>query len=168
MCSTRRPCASPRRRGSRARARCARSDSTAARIGVSTMPSSRCFQATGRGRGFGRVSANRAFVDERVARFLESPALSDSTRRAYGVDVRQFSSWLESRGLRLDDVDIRSFADYAADLGRRRPKLAPTTIARKLAAVRALVRFALGAERVPEASFAPRRPRRLPEAPKSE
>src|SRR5205823_3109347 len=166
--STRRPYASPRRRGSRARARCGRVDSTAARTGVSTMPSSRCFPATGRGRGFGRVSANRAFVDERVARFLESPALSDSTRRAYGVDVRQFSSWLSSRGLRLDDFDVRAFAEYAAELGRRRPKLAPATIARKLAAVRALVRFALGPERVPDTSFAPKRPRRLPEAPKSE
>ena len=94
--------------------------------------------------------------------------MADSTRRAYGVDVRQFDAWLSSQGLKLDDVDVRSFADYAAELGRRRPKLAPATIARKLAAVRALVRFALGPERVPDASFAPRRPRRLPEAPKSE
>ena len=107
-------------------------------------------------------------MDERAQRFLASPALSASTRRAYAVDVRQFSSWLASRELRLDDVDVRSFADYAAELGRHRPKLAPATIARKLAAVRALVRFALGPERVPEATFAPRRPRRLPEAPKSE
>ena len=105
-------------------------------------------------------------MDDRVARFLESPSLSDSTRRAYGVDVRQFSSWLSGRGLRLDDVDVRAFAEYAADLGRRRPKLAPATIARKLAAVRALVRFALGPERVPDTSFGPKRPRRLPEAPK--
>jgi site-specific recombinase XerD len=107
-------------------------------------------------------------VDERFARFLASPALSDSTRRAYGVDVRQFDAWLSSQGLKLDDVDVRAFADYAAELGRRRPKLAPATIARKLAAVRALVRFALGPERVPDASFAPRRARRLPDAPKSE
>jgi site-specific recombinase XerD len=82
--------------------------------------------------------------------------------------VRQFLSWLAGHGLCLDDIDVRSFADYAAELGRGRPKLAPATIARKLAAVRALVRFALGPERVPDASFAPRRPRRLPEAPKSE
>ena len=107
-------------------------------------------------------------MDERIARFLASPALSESTRRAYGIDVRQFSDWLSSRGLKLDDFDVRSFADYAADLGRRRPKLAPATIGRKLAAVRALVRFALGPERVPDTSFAPRQPRRLPEAPKSE
>jgi site-specific recombinase XerD len=103
-----------------------------------------------------------------VTRFLESAALSDSTRRAYGVDVRQFCTWLTERGLALDDVDVRSFSDYASDLGRRRPKLAPATIARKLAAVRALVRFTLGPDRVPDASFAPKRPRRLPEAPRSE
>ena len=107
-------------------------------------------------------------MDERFARFLASPALSDSTRRAYGVDVRQFDAWLSSQGLKLDDVDVRAFAHYAAELGRRRPKLAPATIARKLAALRALVRFALGPERVPDASFAPRRARRLPDAPKSE
>ena len=97
-------------------------------------------------------------------RFLETPALADATRRAYGVDVRQFTEWLERRGTPLDDVDVRVLADYATDLGRRRPKLAPTTIARKLAAVRALLRSALGPERVPDASFAPKRPRRLPEA----
>jgi site-specific recombinase XerD len=106
-------------------------------------------------------------VDERVERFLAAPALSESTRRAYAVDVRQFSAWLSRRGLKLDDVEVRALADYAADLGRGRPKLAPATIARKLAAVRALLRFALGPQRVPEAVFTPRRPRRLPEAPRT-
>ncbi len=62
---------------------------------------------------------------------------------------------------------MRALADYAAELGRARPrKLAPATIGRKLAAVRAFLRHALGAERVPDASFAPRRPRRLPDAPR--
>jgi site-specific recombinase XerD len=98
-----------------------------------------------------------------VSRFLESPALSAGTRRAYAVDVEQFVSWLDRRRTRLDDVDVRVLADYATELGRRRPKLAPTTIARKLAAVRALLRSALGPERVPDTSFAPKRPRRLPE-----
>jgi integrase/recombinase XerD len=106
-------------------------------------------------------------VDDRVESFLSSAALAESTRKAYGVDVRQFAEWLSDRGLRLDDVDIRLFADYATHLGRIRPKLAPATVARKLAAVRALVRFALGPERVPEASFAPRRPRHLPDAPRA-
>jgi site-specific recombinase XerD len=105
-------------------------------------------------------------VDERVRRFLTSPALAATTRRAYRIDVEQFTRWLDGRGTLLSDVDVRVLADYAAELGRQRPKLAPATIARKLAAVRALLRFALGPERVPDASFAPRRPRHLPEAPR--
>jgi site-specific recombinase XerD len=102
-----------------------------------------------------------------VERFLRSPALSDATRRAYRVDVEEFVGWLDSRGVRLERVGVRELADYAAELGRARPrKLAPATIARKLAAVRAFLRFTLGAARVPDASFAPRRPRRLPETPR--
>ena len=106
-------------------------------------------------------------MDEAVRRFLENPALSERTRRAYRVDVEEFCSWLRARGTRLEDVDVRALSEYAAELGRARPrKLAPATIARKLAAVRALLRHALGPARVPDASFAPRRPRRLPEAPR--
>ena len=106
-------------------------------------------------------------MNDQVERFLESPALSAATRRAYRVDVEEFCSWLERRGTRLEAVDVRTLADYAAELGRARPrKLAPATIGRKLAAVRAFLRHALGAERVPDASFAPRRPRRLPDAPR--
>jgi len=106
-------------------------------------------------------------VNREIDRFLESPALSDATRRAYRVDVREFAAWLDRRGTGLQDVDVRALADYAAELGRARPrKLAPATIARKLAAVRAFLRHALGKERVPDASFAPRRPLRLPDAPR--
>jgi site-specific recombinase XerD len=106
-------------------------------------------------------------VNREIDRFLESPALSDATRRAYRVDVREFAAWLDRRGTGLHDVDVRALADYAAELGRARPrKLAPATIARKLAAVRAFLRHALGKERVPDASFAPRRPLRLPDAPR--
>ena len=61
------------------------------------------------------------------------------------------------------DVDARVLTEYAAELGRGRPqRLAPASIARKLAAVRALLRHALGAGRVPDISLAPRRPKRLP------
>src|SRR4051794_3243608 len=84
-----------------------------------------------------------------VDRFLASPALADHTRRAYGIDVREFADWLERRGAALDDVDARILAAYAADLGARRPKLAQTTVARKLAAGRSVLRASLGAARVP-------------------
>jgi site-specific recombinase XerD len=106
-------------------------------------------------------------VNREIDRFLESPALSDATRRAYRVDVREFAAWLDKRGTSLQEVDVRALADYAAELGRARPrKLAPATIGRKLAAVRAFLRHALGKERVPDASFAPRRPLLLPDAPR--
>ena len=106
-------------------------------------------------------------MNREIDRFLESPALSDAPRRAYRVDVREFAGWLDRRGTGLQDVDVRALADYAAELGRARPrKLAPATIARKLAAVKAFLRHALGKERVPDASFAPRRPLRLPDAPR--
>ena len=100
-----------------------------------------------------------------VQRFLSSPALSDATRRAYAADLRDFSRWLGDQGIGLDDLDVRVLAAYTAELGRARRGLAPTTIARRLSAVRSLARHALGPERVPDAALAPRRPRRLPETP---
>jgi site-specific recombinase XerD len=108
-----------------------------------------------------------------IDRFLASPALSEATRRAYGVDLAEFGAWLGAQNASVDDVDVRLLAAYAAELGAARPgrtprRLAPATIARKLAAVRAFLRFTLGAARVPDARLAPRRPRRLPEAPKPE
>jgi site-specific recombinase XerD len=106
-----------------------------------------------------------------IERFLDSPARSDATRRAYRVDVEEFAAWLRSRSLDLAAVDGAVLSEYVAELGRARPgrrprRLAPVTIARKLAAVRALLRSALGPALVPQVSLAPRRPRRLPEAPK--
>jgi site-specific recombinase XerD len=121
------------------------------------------------GAGDGTGGANFAYVDldAAVARFLASPSLSDATRRAYAVDVREFADWLRRRGTALDAVDVRTLADYTSELGRARPrKLAPATIGRKLAAVRSFLRFTLGNARVPDVSFAPRRPRRLPDAPR--
>ncbi len=114
-------------------------------------------------------------VDLRAAaeRFLASPALSPATRLVYRGDVAEFCAWLERRGTRLEEVDVRVLAGYVAWLGSSRPgrhpaKLAPATIARKLAAARAFLRSALGPERVPDARLAPRRPRRLPDAPARE
>ena len=108
-----------------------------------------------------------------IARFLDDPSLAAATKRAYAADTAEFSSWLHARELGLEDVDAGVLAQYAAELGRARsgrsPRtLAPATIARKLAAVRALLRFALGSGRVPEGTLSPRRRRRLPDAPKAD
>jgi site-specific recombinase XerD len=100
-------------------------------------------------------------------RFLESPSLSAATKRAYRTDVDEFLRWLGDR--ELEAVDVRVLVDYVGWLGTARNgrgKLAPSSIARKLTAVRAFLRHALGAARVPDARLAPKRGRRLPEAPK--
>ena len=101
-----------------------------------------------------------------IGRFLEHGGLSPATQRAYGSDLRLFSAWLRERGLVLDAVDTRVLADYVAELGQGHDRLAPTSIARRLAAIRACIRFTFGAARVPDASLAPSRTRRLPDAPK--
>ncbi len=109
-------------------------------------------------------------MDTRAAidRFLEHGGHSPATRRAYGSDLRSFASWLERSGLDLDGVDTRVLADYVAELGRGRERLAPASIARRLASIRACLRYTFGAARVPDASLAPSRSRRLPDAPKED
>jgi site-specific recombinase XerD len=100
-------------------------------------------------------------------RFLVAAGITDSTRRAYASDLREFARWFGPDSP-VEDLDIRVLADWVAELGRAREhgKLAPATIARKLAAVRSLLRYTRGPGYVPDASLAPRRPRRLPDAPK--
>jgi integrase/recombinase XerD len=106
-------------------------------------------------------------MSREVERFLASPSLSEGTRRSYRRDVEEFARWLAGREIRLRDVDVRVLAEYVSELGRARSrKLAPATIARKLAAVRSFLRFTLGPSQVPDAALGPRLPRRLPESPK--
>jgi site-specific recombinase XerD len=105
-------------------------------------------------------------VSTSIDRYLASPGLSESTRRAYAADLADFGEWLRRTGRMLTDVDVQALAEYTAELGRGRRGLAPSTIARRLAAVRSYIRFTLGAARVPEIALPPRRRRRLPDAPK--
>jgi site-specific recombinase XerD len=106
-------------------------------------------------------------VERACERYLAHAGISPATRRAYGSDLREFAGWFGPDSP-LEDVDVRVLADWVSDLGRVRDrgKLSPSTISRKLVAVRSLLRYSLGAERVPDASLAPKRPRRLPDAPK--
>ena len=112
-------------------------------------------------------------MDTRTAidRFLRSQSLAETTRRAYRRDLDELASWLRRNSLALEDFDARAFARYAGELGAERPgrrprKLAQTTVARKLAAVRSLVRATLGPSRVPDLAVSGRRRRRLPHAPR--
>jgi integrase/recombinase XerC len=120
-----------------------------------------------------RREAELRVVDTRSAieRYLRSPSLSEATRRAYRRDLEELAGWLRRNGLSLESFDARAFARYAAELGADRPgrqprKLAQTTVARKLAAARSLVRATLGPSRVPDLSISGRRRRRLPHAPR--
>jgi site-specific recombinase XerD len=108
-------------------------------------------------------------TDAAIERFLSAAGIADGTRRLYAADLREFAAWFGPDSP-LEDVDVRVLADWVTELGRARPrgKLAASTIGRKLVAVRSLVRFCLGPDHVPDASLAPRRGRRLPDAPRRE
>jgi site-specific recombinase XerD len=105
--------------------------------------------------------------DAATEHFLSTAGISDATRRAYATDLREFGEWFGPDSA-VEDIDVRVLADWVAELGRARVrgKLAPSTISRKLVAVRSLLRHELGPEGVPDASLAPKRSRRLPDAPK--
>jgi site-specific recombinase XerD len=63
------------------------------------------------------------------------------TRRAYAVDVGQFARWAIARGLAPDEVgpkDVRRYVAYLSERSQGGDSAAPSTSARKLAALRAL------------------------------
>ena len=106
-------------------------------------------------------------LEREIDRFLSSAKFADTTRRSYRVDLEHFAHWLDSRRLRLEDLDVRALTEYVAELGRGKSRLAPASIARRLAAVRSFLRAVLGPSNVPDAALAPRRPRRLPDPPRA-
>ena len=78
-----------------------------------------------------------ALLDEDLRRRDAAPR----TRRAYAVDVGQFARWAISRGMAPQGVDAKAVRRYIAHLSERAPAgaaAAPSTSARKLAALRAL------------------------------
>jgi site-specific recombinase XerD len=107
--------------------------------------------------------------DAATERFLGAAGLSGASQRAYASDLREFGRWFGPDSP-VEDIDVRVLVDWVAELGRARERgrLAPATISRKLVAVRSLLRFTLGPQGVPDAALAPKRARRLPDAPKQE
>ncbi len=69
---------------------------------------------------------------------LRRRGAAERTRRAYGVDCGQFAAWCTRHGLEPGAVTTRHLRRYAAAVSERRA--ASTTLARKLAALRALFR----------------------------
>ena len=97
-------------------------------------------------------------------RDLRRRAVAEKTRHAYAIDVAQFAAWASARELEPASITVRALRRYAASLSERGQ--APSTVARKLAALRGLfrVQVELGerAENPAELLSAPKRARRLP------
>ena len=95
---------------------------------------------------------------------LRRRGAAEKTRRAYGVDVDQFASWCVAQALAPDAVSMRVMRRYAAALSERRA--APSTVARKLAALRAFYRclreHGLVEQNPADLLPTPKRPSRLP------
>ena len=89
---------------------------------------------------------------------------AERTRRAYAIDLGQFALWCSRQGLEPAEVTPRTLRRYAATLSERRAVAA--TVARKLAALRALYRalreHGVVAHNPADLIPAPKRPRHLP------
>jgi integrase/recombinase XerC/integrase/recombinase XerD len=79
-------------------------------------------------------------------RDLRARSMAERTRRAYGVDLGQFVEWANGRGLAPGEVRHRDVRRYGAGLSS--DGAAPSTVARKLAAIRGLFDFLVRTERV--------------------
>jgi site-specific recombinase XerD len=95
---------------------------------------------------------------------LVSRAVAERTRRAYLSDCRQFIAWAAAHGLEPGGVELRALRRYVASLSEA--GLAPASVARKLASLRALIAvLAAGgarSENPAELLSAPKRSSRLP------
>jgi integrase/recombinase XerC len=118
------------------------------------------------GEAAGTAKSETVDTGAAIDRFLAHGGLAPTTRRAYGSDLSSFADWLRAHALEVEDVDARVLSEWVGELGSGRNRLSAATISRRLAAVRSFLRFTLGPAHVPEAALAPRRVRRLPDAPK--
>ena len=95
---------------------------------------------------------------------LRRRALAPNTQRAYGADAVQFARWSSARGLEPAAVDARALRRFAASLSEQ--ERAPATVARKLAALRALfqteIELGTRVDNPAELVSSPKRPQRLP------
>ena len=99
-----------------------------------------------------------------LERDLRARACAEPTIRAYGMDCAQLARWASGKGTEPGAIDVRALRRFIAELSAQ--ERAPSTIARKLAAVRALFasQVAIGERAANPADLlsAPKRPQRLP------
>ncbi|MFZ0040981.1 MAG: site-specific integrase, partial [Solirubrobacteraceae bacterium] len=87
--------------------------------------------------GDGLSTPWRAVLDD-FDEDLRRRAVAVKTRNAYAIDTVQFARWATGRELAPDAIDVRVLRRYVASLSERGQ--APSTVARKLAALRGLFR----------------------------
>ena len=91
-------------------------------------------------------------------------AVAVRTRRAYAGDCAQLAAWATARALDPRTIDTRAVRRYIASLSER--GLAATSVARKLAATRALLRVQVEVgereDNPADLIAAPKRPQKLP------
>jgi integrase/recombinase XerC/integrase/recombinase XerD len=113
----------------------------------------------------GWIAALEAFDQD-----LNRRAVAAKTQKAYGIDAGQFAQWASARNLEPNAVGVRELRRYLAELSEAGH--AQSTVARKLAALRALLRvqIELGQrqENPAELLSSPKRPQRLPRVLKPE
>ena len=95
---------------------------------------------------------------------LRRRAVAAKTRRAYAIDSHQFGRWASGHGLAPSAVDVRALRRYVA--GLTEAGQAPTTVARKLAALRGLFKHEVSiggrSENPADLLSSPKRAQRLP------
>ena len=105
----------------------------------------------------------RQAIDELRADLLRR-AVAPNTAQAYCVDAVQLARWATAAGLEPGALDVRGLRRYMASLSEQGH--APSTVARKLAALRSLFRVQAEAghrsDNPADLLSAPKRPQRLP------
>jgi site-specific recombinase XerD len=95
---------------------------------------------------------------------LRRRVVADKTAKAYAIDAVQFAAWANAHDRQPRDVDVKTLRRYAASLTEKGH--APATVARKLAALRALFRVQVElrarAENPADLLSAPKRAQHLP------
>jgi site-specific recombinase XerD len=95
---------------------------------------------------------------------LRRRAVAEKTRRAYGGDIARFAAWCEARELAPTAAGVRDLRRYAASLSQG--GLAPTSVARAVASLRAFYRVLRERGEVTQNPAdlltLPKRPRALP------
>ncbi len=96
---------------------------------------------------------------------LSRRAVAEKTVRAYMSDIAQLRAYAEPQGLAPDALDVKSLRRFLAALSQRGQ--APTSIARKLAAIRVFLRVLVeqgyASSNPADLLSAPKKPQRLPD-----